>query len=236
MKWILGQLGLDGPKPKTPARSANVDDDDDGWVEDDKDEEREREAHLAENKAWAVARAKALLELSPIILDTETTGLDKTDQVIEIACVDIEGALLFHSFVKPTVSIQEGARAVHGITDETLDDAPSIGDIMDELLQAVGDRLVLSYNWEFDRRLIRQTVRGSGLTFSKRWQPMRGPVDEHCLMFLYGRHRAGTSRALISLARALDQCNIKLDAEHVAHRAAADAEAARQVLLHVANT
>ena len=65
---------------------------------------------------------------------------------------------------------------------------------------------------------------------------MRGPVDEHCLMFLYGRHRAGTSRALISLARALDQCNIQLDAEHVAHRAEGDAEAARQVLLHVANT
>ena len=180
----------------------------------------------------AISQARAFVAQSPIIVDTETTGLDRDDQIVEIACVDIEGNVLLSTLVKPTVAVGEGARAVHGIGDDELSTAPGIEEIMEDLLRVVEGRLVLSYNWEFDSRLIRQTARGAGLTWSKAWAPLRGDAPEHCIMLLYGRFWAGSSRRMISLAKALQQSNIQL--EDVAHRAGSDAEAARRVLLHIA--
>ena len=60
-----------------------------------------------------------------VFLDTETTGLDDTAEVIEIAIVDAAGAVIFESYCRPTVPVDPGAQAVHGIGPEKLATAPA---------------------------------------------------------------------------------------------------------------
>ena len=83
----------------------------------------------------------------PVIFDTETTGLDKTDEVIEIACVDIDGNVLLDTLVKPTCRVSDGARAIHGISDDQLTHAPLIDEIAPLIQAELSDRLVLG--WHF---------------------------------------------------------------------------------------
>ena len=202
-------------------------------ADDDEWEAEEDEESLMEERAEAINDAKEMLLQDPIIIDTETTGLRDTDQIVEIACLDANGSVLFSSLVKPTVPIEEAARRVHGIKDSELTGAPAIADITEELLRVVKERFVLSYNWRFDSRLIRQSVRGHGVPFGKAWAPFqRGTTSKHCIMLLYERFHGGGS--LVSLANALEQCGITVEGR--AHRALADAEAARLVLRHMAET
>ena len=74
-------------------------------------------------------RAKEYMERKPLFLDTETTGLGPADQVVEIAVLDAEGAVVFHSLVKPTVPIPAEATAIHGIRDEDVAGAPTFAGI-----------------------------------------------------------------------------------------------------------
>jgi DNA polymerase-3 subunit epsilon len=63
--------------------------------------EQAYEECLAEEKARVRAVAADWLAASPIVLDSETTGLAHDDQIIEIAILDETGAVLFHSLVRP---------------------------------------------------------------------------------------------------------------------------------------
>ncbi|MBR9829321.1 MAG: 3'-5' exonuclease, partial [Oceanospirillales bacterium] len=60
-----------------------------------------------------------------VFLDTETTGLDDDAQMVEIAVVDENGSVLFESYCRPTVPVDPGAQAVHGIGSEVLAGAPA---------------------------------------------------------------------------------------------------------------
>ena len=66
-----------------------------------------------------------------IVLDTETTGLRTEDghRVIEIGCVELINRRLtgnhFHQYINPEREIDAGAQAVHGITNDFLQDKPA---------------------------------------------------------------------------------------------------------------
>jgi exodeoxyribonuclease X len=106
------------------------------------------------------------------VLDTETTGDAEEDQVIEVAVVELElpsGKELsrWRSFVMPDVHIKPEARAAHHVSDNELEGAPT----MSELLQAGGipglteeDVVPVAHNMSFDARLLRQ----SGLDVGER--------------------------------------------------------------------
>jgi len=81
--------------------------------------------HLEQNRIQAIQIAKAKITGRPLYLDTETTGLGPTDQVVEIAILDPEGDPLVESLVRPTINIPPDAVAIHGITDEMVREAPS---------------------------------------------------------------------------------------------------------------
>jgi hypothetical protein len=94
---------------------------------------------------------RALTEARAVILDTETTGLDRPD-VVEIGAVDAAtGQELLSTLVKPTKPVEDEARWVHGIRDDVLDDAPTLAQVLPELLAAVAGREVWAYNAPFDR-------------------------------------------------------------------------------------
>jgi DNA polymerase-3 subunit epsilon len=108
-------------------------------------------------------KVEPLLDMLPVdladavILDTETTGLDEDDQIIEIGIIDaITGGVLFHSLVKPfDCAIHPEAEAIHGINEEMLAGAPGWLDIHDQVMSILTTRRVIGYNVHFDLNKIR---------------------------------------------------------------------------------
>lgn len=99
----------------------------------------------------------------PVFLDTETTGMAETDQVIELAVLDLSGAVLLNTLVRPTVEVSPRAREAHGILDVELAEAPSWPQIEQHLRRLLYGRLVVAHNAAFDLRLLGQTSRAHGL-------------------------------------------------------------------------
>jgi len=59
--------------------------------------------------------ARELWQNGYVTFDSETTGLEWEDQIIQWAVCDQEGNVQGSGYVKPTVPMSEGAFAVHGI-------------------------------------------------------------------------------------------------------------------------
>lgn len=99
--------------------------------------------------------ARLLRDKQIVIIDCETTGLDKgIDQPIELAVIDGEGTVLFHKRIKPTVAVTDGAAAIHHIMDEMLANEPTFDDLADEIVMALESKRVLAYNVEFDLAML----------------------------------------------------------------------------------
>jgi hypothetical protein len=85
---------------------------------------------VSETRQEVILWARQVVEESEtLILDTETTGLDDHDEVIQLAMIDMHGNVLLDTLVKPTVCVTPEARTVHGITDEVLAQAPSFSNL-----------------------------------------------------------------------------------------------------------
>lgn len=91
-----------------------------------------------------------------IILDTETTGLNARlgDRIIEIGCIEMVNRRFtgnnWHSYVNPQRKIEEGAKAVHGISDEFLADKRTFVEIAGEFVEYVRGAELVIHNAAFD--------------------------------------------------------------------------------------
>lgn len=84
-----------------------------------------------------------------LILDTETTGFE--GEVIELSIIDLAGQVKFNSRFKPILKVEDGARRVHGLSAEMLEDCPLWEDKADEIGYLLGSAYtVLIYNQAFD--------------------------------------------------------------------------------------
>ena len=98
-----------------------------------------------------------------VVLDTETTGLEKTDQVIELGIVSEEGVILYHSFFKPDVPIHPEAQQIHGIPEASLENAPKFVTEWHRIAEILVGKNIVGHNIiDFDMRLISQTLRMQG--------------------------------------------------------------------------
>lgn len=117
---------------------------------------------MSERKASEVREIIALL-------DTETTGLKPHDRVCEIgiALLDLRtGVYLsdpYARLVNPGMPMPAETVAIHGITDAMLCDAPTLADIWPRVLAHVKGYDVIAHNADFDRRLLRQSLRAHGV-------------------------------------------------------------------------
>lgn len=100
---------------------------------------------------------KAIGENDFWVLDTETTGLGRLDQVAQVGLRHSNGEDEFCSFVKPTIPMPEEVIGIHGITDEMLADAPSWEDVRREFYPLIRNKPVFIYHAAFDLRMLRQT-------------------------------------------------------------------------------
>lgn len=91
-----------------------------------------------------------------IVLDTETTGLSPQDghRIIEIGCVELINRRLtgnrFHAYINPNRAIDAGAMAVHGITNEFLQDKLTFQQIAEEFIEFIRGAELVIHNAPFD--------------------------------------------------------------------------------------
>jgi DNA polymerase-3 subunit epsilon len=91
-----------------------------------------------------------------IVLDTETTGLNAKlgDRIIEIGCVEILNRRItertWHQYLNPERKSEAGALAVHGITDDFLEDKPRFGDLAADFLDFIRGATLVIHNADFD--------------------------------------------------------------------------------------
>ena len=91
-----------------------------------------------------------------LILDTETTGLNARlgDRIIEIGCIEMVNRRFtgnnWHQYLNPERAIEEGAKAVHGISDEFLADKPRFADVAKEFVEYVRGAELVIHNAAFD--------------------------------------------------------------------------------------
>ncbi|WP_447889365.1 DNA polymerase III subunit epsilon [Serratia fonticola] len=95
-----------------------------------------------------------------IVLDTETTGMNKLGvhyeghRIIEIGAVEVINRRLtgrhFHVYVKPDRLVDPEAYGVHGISDEFLADKPTFDQIAAEFIDFIRDGELVIHNAAFD--------------------------------------------------------------------------------------
>lgn len=115
-----------------------------------------------------------------LILDTETTGLSREDEIIQIAAIDTNGETLLNELVRPvSASVHSRAYEVHGIGDDDLAQCPSFIELEDVLRSAIGQRDIIAYNSSFDERMYAQShAKQGGFMPNGQWM---------CAMHMYSR-------------------------------------------------
>jgi DNA polymerase-3 subunit epsilon len=174
-----------------------------------------------------IARQK--IAQKPIYLDTETTGLTRSDEIVEISVIDHDGSVLFSQMVKPSQPIPREAERVHGITNAMVANAQSWPLVWMKLRPLVYGRLIGVYNEEFDSRMMIQSHQRYRLPWREKlefldvlklYSDFRGEYDP-----IHGSYR------LFKLAEAGQYFKISLPN---AHRSTADALLTRAVLHSIA--
>lgn len=103
-----------------------------------------------------------------VVLDTETTGLSYRDcELIEICAARLSGdgeAARFHSFVNPSRPIPVEIKALTGIRDLDVADAPPPKEAVAALAGFVGGLPVIAHNASFDRTFIEGAPGGAAVS------------------------------------------------------------------------
>lgn len=95
-----------------------------------------------------------------ICFDTETTGFEPStgDRLLEIGCVElIDGKRTgnnFHEIINPERDIPEEVVKIHGISNDKVIDKPIFKDIIDKLIEFVGDSVLIAHNAPFDMKFL----------------------------------------------------------------------------------
>ena len=184
---------------------------------------------LTPHQAHVVSFVQEKINLKPVYLDTETTGLSRSDEIIEISIVEHDGTELFTKLVKPSQPIPREAERIHGITNAQVASAQAWPIIWPQIRQILYGRVIAAYNSPFDLRMMEQSHQRYHLPWREKlvfidvmqqFSDFRGEWDSF----------RGSNR-LFKLVEAGRYFNISLPN---AHRSTADALLTRAVLHSIA--
>lgn len=89
-----------------------------------------------------------------IVLDIETTGLDyKRERIIEFAAIRLENGKetdRYETLINPQQHIRKSSMQIHGITEEMVENEPLEEDVIDDILNFIGDYTIIAHNVIFD--------------------------------------------------------------------------------------
>lgn len=176
----------------------------------------------------------AWVDLPFAVIDFETTGLHaEKDRVLEMGIVLFSQGELeaHHNFlIHPGMPVPEEARAVHGIGDDELKDAPRFEALVPTLWELLRGRIAVAYNAQFDRGFLYAELKRAGLGSERDLPPAFRP-DVHWIDPLVWVRELQKFERSKKLSDVCARLGIPLDR---AHRAASDAEATGKVLLALA--
>jgi DNA polymerase III subunit epsilon len=103
-----------------------------------------------------------------VFIDLETTGVNlSTDRIVEIAIIKVmpDGSKsIKRKILNPQMPISESSSAIHGITNETVKDAPTFKQVANELKQFIDDADFSGYNSNrFDIPLLMEEFLRAGI-------------------------------------------------------------------------
>lgn len=98
-----------------------------------------------------------------MVLDTETTGLsDKTERITEIGVVELYDfeptGRFFHSYIFSGREIPKIVTDLTGITNKFLKDKPKFSDIAQDLIDFIGDKVMVAHNSQFDKKFLNKEL------------------------------------------------------------------------------
>jgi DNA polymerase-3 subunit epsilon len=105
-----------------------------------------------------------------VVLDTETTGLkvEENHRVIEIGCVELINRKVtgssYHQYINPQRAVEEGALAIHGLSNEFLINKPLFTEIAQEFMNFIKGAELIIHNAIFDLGFINKEL---SLTYKK---------------------------------------------------------------------
>lgn len=176
----------------------------------------------------AILAAEKYITSGAYILDIKTTRRGNSE-IVEITIIRADGTILMSRLVKPSRPMPAAATAIHGITDGDVENAPIWPDIWLDVKRLIGDRCVIACNSPFARDMIANSCgRYPTLIENAHLAPIGLGTRWVDLMELWQCFSGLDHR--VSLAKACTEANVKVGA----HRALADAEAARQLLHFIA--
>jgi len=155
-----------------------------------------------------------------VALDLETTGLSPlVDRMIEISLIKWHSAKteIFTSFIDPEMEIPEASIAIHGITNEMIQGAPSVESVLKKYRDFVGDLPLIAHNAKFDLGFLIFNLH--------RYQMNFGENDVYCSC--QGAKEAFPALTNYKLSTITKELAIKLESHH---RAQDDAQACLEVM------
>ena len=168
------------------------------------------------------------------VIDFETTGVDRNqDRVVEMAIVLFDNGIVTGThqwLVNPGMPIPEEARAIHGIGNDEVKDAPSFAEIARDVMAALAGRMPIAYNADFDRGFLHAEMTRAGFGPRSDGPPALRPTTVWVDPLVWVREIQKYEKGK-KLTEVAERMGIVLES---AHRAAADAEATGRVLLALA--
>lgn len=188
-----------------------------------------------------------------IVFDTETTGLNPAtgDRLVEVGCVEVfnrvETGRHYHAYFNPERDMPFEAEAVHGLSSTFLSDKPLFAELVEDLLEFIGDLPLVAHNASFDFGFLNHELERCGrpivcltrmrdtLAMARTKHPgAKHSLDALCVRFGIDRSHRVKHGALLD-AQLLAQVYVELTGGRqiglglVADKPAADAEAAIRI-------
>lgn len=105
-------------------------------------------------------------ELNFCVIDLETTGGNQSrDQIIEIGMVKIKNLEICDEksfLINPKMDIPSFIQKLTSIKDSDVKDAPIIDDVIDEILEFIGDDIIVAHNISFDLPFLNSVLKRLG--------------------------------------------------------------------------
>lgn len=97
-------------------------------------------------------------EGSIIVLDTETTGLADSDELLQLSIIDDAGSILFNSYFRPDHHhTWPEAEAVNGIRPEDVADKPTVNECSHKIQSIIDEAdIIVAYNADFDLKMLKK--------------------------------------------------------------------------------
>lgn len=181
--------------------------------------------HSTMARAASVAWAQAVTaNPHTLFLDTETLGKEKDAEICDIGLVRIDGTVELDQLIKPTIPIPADASAIHGITNEMVADAPTWEEFW-PLSDVLFSGPLVVFNAGYDVPILKHAFKCVGS------EPV---IEAQCAMLEFARYMGVPGFKGQWKWHRLDIACAEFGIQPGGHRALADAEACRQVVIAMA--